>query len=439
MRWTYKKIKDLIEGTEGKGCKLLTTEIEFNEEKIKQNEPSCDVKLEIQCGCEEKNIFNTSVYNFNSCNKRQCNKCSGIIIGEKQTLNFETIKNYIEMESNSGCILLSDKEEYKNYDSKLTIKCKCGNNFSVSYRGFKYGHPKQVCDRCGEKNRSLKQRKSIKTFIAEVYELVGEEYTVLGEYINNHTEILMRHNCVKCNNNEFLMRPTDFLQGIRCPKCRHEILSIKATLSHEEFKNKIYLQRKDEYTLLSKYTGSKKYIKVRHNSKLCGNYEYEVEAGSLLSGCSCPKCFNLKKKGELSSSWKGGITPLHNHLRSLISLWKIESLKSTNYKCLITGISESLEVHHLYSFSHILQETMNILNLPIRTNISEYSDKDLKSIENKCLELHYKHGLGVPLSKNIHALFHHEYGQDGNTTNEDFKEFKERYINGEFDLAQATV
>ena len=439
MRWTYKKIKDLIEGSKGKGCKLLTSEIEFNEEKIKQNKASCDVKLAIQCGCEDENIFNTSIYNFNSCDKRQCNECGKAITREKQSLDYEDVKNYIEIESNSKCILLSEKEQYKNYDSELTIKCECGSKFSTSYRGFKYGHQKQVCDECGRKNKSLKQRKNIKTFIEEVYKLVGEEYTVLGEYINNHTEILMRHNCIKCNNNEFPITPSNFLGGVRCLKCRHEVLSIKLRLSHEEFKNKVYKLRKDEYTLLSEYTGSKNDIKVRHNSELCSNYVYEVQAGSFLSGCSCPKCFNLKKCGELSSSWKGGITPLHNHLRSVISLWKIESLKATNYKCSITGLGGKLEIHHIHSFSDILQETMLSLDLQIKINISEYTLEELKLIEDTCLKLHYKYGLGTPLLKDIHILFHYIYGQDGSTTIQEFEEFRNRYNSGEFNLTQVSV
>ena len=53
-------------------------------------------------------------------------------------------------------------------------------------------------------------------FKKEVFNLVGDEYTVLGDYVNNKVKILMRHNV--CGN-EYTTRPNDFQQGHRCPIC----------------------------------------------------------------------------------------------------------------------------------------------------------------------------------------------------------------------------
>jgi len=54
-------------------------------------------------------------------------------------------------------------------------------------------------------------------FVQEVKEQVGDEYIVLGQYINSGTNILMKH--VECNN-EYYVRPNDFLnKGERCSKC----------------------------------------------------------------------------------------------------------------------------------------------------------------------------------------------------------------------------
>jgi len=39
-----------------------------------------------------------------------------------------------------------------------------------------------------------RKRKTHEEFIQEVYDLVGNEYTVLGKYINATTKILIRHN-----------------------------------------------------------------------------------------------------------------------------------------------------------------------------------------------------------------------------------------------------
>jgi very-short-patch-repair endonuclease len=59
---------------------------------------------------------------------------------------------------------------------------------------------------------------SQQAFIAEVQELVGDEYTVLGEYLGRATPILMRHE--KCGH-EWSIRPGNFVRpyGDRCPAC----------------------------------------------------------------------------------------------------------------------------------------------------------------------------------------------------------------------------
>jgi hypothetical protein len=132
----------------------------------------------------------------------------------------------------------------------------------------------------------------------------------------------------------------------------------------------------------------------------------------------------LKLKKENSPSWKGGITPLHNYLRDKINKWKQDSFKKYNYRCDITGVNKNLIIHHFYNFSDILKETMGSLELPIYEQINKYTDTDieLKLIENKCLELHYKYGLGVCLCKEIHDEFHKIYGKYNNSI-EQYEEF----------------
>ena len=62
----------------------------------------------------------------------------------------------------------------------------------------------------------MSKKKTNEEFKKEVHDLVENEYTVLGEYINNSTKIKIKHN--KCDY-EYEVRPRDFLQGYRCPKC----------------------------------------------------------------------------------------------------------------------------------------------------------------------------------------------------------------------------
>lgn len=106
--------------------------------------------------------------------------------------------------------------------------------------------------------------------------------------------------------------------------------------------------------------------------------------------------------------------------------WKFDSLKEHNFKCFITNTYGFLDVHHLYGFNFILNETLNELFLPIKPIIGDYTKEELDLIEKRCLELHYEYGLGVPLLSNIHKDFHNIYGYGDNTPKQ-FYEFISYY------------
>lgn len=124
------------------------------------------------------------------------------------------------------------------------------------------------------------ERKTQKQFEKEVYDLVGDEYTVLGEYKKSKTKILMKHN--KCGH-EWEVAPNNFIsKRSRCPKC---FGSIKKTT--EIFINEVKNKYKNEYTVIGEYKDSHAKIKMRHN--ICG-YEWEVKPYSFLNNRKCPKC-----------------------------------------------------------------------------------------------------------------------------------------------------
>ena len=76
-------------------------------------------------------------------------------------LSFEQIKSYIESEEGNGCVLLTTEEEfnaiYKNNETKLLIKCKCGENFLKGIHSFKKGQ--KQCKNCGRKSGDGKRKK----------------------------------------------------------------------------------------------------------------------------------------------------------------------------------------------------------------------------------------------------------------------------------------
>lgn len=135
-------------------------------------------------------------------------------------------------------------------------------------------------------------------FLKEVYELVGNEYEFLEEYINGKTKIKVRHNNDSCKNYEYLVRPASFLQGQRCPRCAG-----RAGYTPEEFKEKVYEIFGDEYTLLDEYVNLKGRLRIRHNSESCNYSVKSKEARKILEGNRCRKCMDAD----------GGKTRRKNH------------------------------------------------------------------------------------------------------------------------------
>lgn len=160
------------------------------------------------------------------------------------------------------------------------------------------------------------------------------------------------------------------------------------------------------------------------------NHEFRALYGNLMKSEGCPKCG--LRKGENNANWKGGITPLYNNIRASLISWRLDSYKKYNYKCDITGENlRSNIIHHHHNYCDILQETLSCLNMDVRSNISDYTEQELELIKSKCLELHYKYGLGICLTKELHKEFHKIYGQKNNTIDQyiEFKNNKLKEIN----------
>ena len=140
--------------------------------------------------------------------------------------------------------------------------------------------------------------------------------------------------------------------------------------------------------------------------------------------------YDSKRFGSLNPNYKGGISALYQELRRNLKQWKIDSVENSNYVSLLTG-KRFNDIHHLYSFDNIVKDTLSETRLPLYDDISFYSDEEIKLLVDKCLEIHYRHPLGVCLEERYHAKFHEEFGYGGNTE-EQFYEFLDNYYNGKY-------
>jgi hypothetical protein len=131
----------------------------------------------------------------------RCSKCFGKF--KKTTDEFK--REIYNLEKDEYEIL----GEYKNALKNILFKHnKCEHEFNMRPNSFLNG---QRCPKC-----SKRFRYNTETFKDAIKELVKDEYSVLGKYVNNKIHILMKHNI--CNT-EYNVNPNAFLRGCRCPKC----------------------------------------------------------------------------------------------------------------------------------------------------------------------------------------------------------------------------
>lgn len=137
----------------------------------------------------------------------------------------------------------------------------------------------------------MPKKKTHEQFCKEIYNLVGNEYSILSKYINSCTKLSIIHNTC-----EYIFEtiPNNFLQGNRCPNCRYKNLSEKISKTYEQFLFEIFQLEGDNYSVLENYIGNHIKIKFKHN--ICGHIYKATPNNFLRSGTRCPKCNKGVKK-----------------------------------------------------------------------------------------------------------------------------------------------
>lgn len=156
--------------------------------------------IEYQCSCGEN--YSKDWTNFKksilckTCGREKANESS-----KKYTLEFVSQ-------------VLSDKNfelvgNYVNSGASFTYRCLiCGNTAKTNFGNVLTG---RQCKKCAGM-----KKKTTEEFKEEVFNLVNDEYEVLGEYLTAHEKIKIKHN--KCNH-IYYVSPHLFLMNRRCPKC----------------------------------------------------------------------------------------------------------------------------------------------------------------------------------------------------------------------------
>lgn len=138
------------------------------------------------------------------------------------------------------------------------------------------------------------------------------------------------------------------------------------------------------------------------------------------------RLLNLFRPYEIK---KDGYKNLALFMRARLATWKNEVRELNSYTCCISGCRSDIIVHHCRSFNILFEETIDILNFPIYEKFDMYNDEGLITFVDTFIKLQEYYGEYVCVTKNLHVLFHKEYGY-GNNTMEQWIEFSNKYKNG---------
>lgn len=186
------------------------------------------------------------------------------------------------------------------------------------------------------------------------------------------------------------------------------------------------------------------YVDNRHKVKYyCGKHpEYiqttlpsQIKAGK----GACWYCYIelLKSRvGPKNYSWAGGVSAIADVIRRRLWLSGIYYKQDKNTRCAISGKWGEV-VHHIYPFNRMLKEAFKETGIQAKNTLAEYTNDEIESLVNTMIKLHSRyHPATVFLTKDIHKMFHKEYGVK-RFTPEDYYKFKSDYLAGMYDVKEA--
>jgi hypothetical protein len=182
----------------------------------------------IRCGSEYE-ITPANLLHY----KTDCRRCFLEDSGVKRRMGIEKFTAKFEKIYGKDEYLVLGK--YIDAHTKILIKHKCGTEHEFTPTNFLKGHGCPTC--AGFKRRTQKD------FIKDVYERVGNEYTVLGKFKGVDEKVLVRHNICGL---DMEVRPADFLRrGSGCPSC----ISSSGEKQIASILDEFYCRYQKEYTI----------------------------------------------------------------------------------------------------------------------------------------------------------------------------------------------
>lgn len=382
---------------------------------------------EIKARCEKVGLIYVSHKYVDNGNKRGTIVTAKCECGEILTIDVSTLKRYVEQGKEYHCKDCATKirqekrmqdntDKFKKQCKKVGLtyishfvknskyyviaKCQCGKDIKiggVDLGQYAKNNKTYSCKKCAQAKRGLESRISVEEIVKRC-EAVNLKY-ISHDYINTGEEHMQTVVNVQCQCGEII-------NNVRL-----------SNITEKMKKNEIYICKKCANKKMSEF-----------HIGLHPSEETRKKISENRKGKTC---------GENHPNWKGGLRDIKIHLRNLPSVqqWRKNVYDRENNRCQLTGKKVhggNSDVHHLYGFNMIVLDAHEKQNIKVRPTVGEYSQDELKNIESYVNKWHENTSNGILLCEEVHKLFHSLYGS-GDNTPEQFEEFKERYLNGEFD------
>ena len=422
----------------GTGCpicsrKRVCNKLRLSDEHVRQyieskncqwldgNYTNIESKLLIlfSCGHTQEKTFD--LFKLNN----KCSACGREIGVEKQKTSESEIILYVEK---SDFKFVDFPNGYKNLRSLISYRCSEGH---VTTRRWVIFKKNPRCKMCANNDRVKNSTNSV----AKIQSLIWSKHAkwLSGEYIDDTSILEIEFECGHVMNIPYYAFRDR--KSILCYDCA---LKIRGDLSRRQPEDFIKLVEEKGFVFckfLEDYKGQS--TKFEYICNKCNAINIKSVA-YFVNNQYCSICYKevvrLQHFGSNSVCWKGGHRRLSLFFRNFISGWYLESLKINDYKCVISG-KPAKAVHHSYSFHRIVDNYLLDKGISSKMELNNFSSEELNRMADEFTIYHNSFGLGIPLTKKIHQLFHKIYWTTNNTPSQ-FEEFKQRLSSGDIKLPE---
>lgn len=236
-----------------------------------------------------------------------------------------------------------DKTVYTFSRNDIISTCSLHGDFTINANKHLSG---RGCQKCGEINRSVCQRKSQEQFITESILIHGDRYDYSKVvYIGSQSNVII----ICIIHGEFPQLANNHLCGQGCDKCGKITMAQKQTKSHETFINECIAIHGDKYEYHELYINNrtpiniwckihKKYFKQRPNDHIHGEGQ----------GCyDCGRISMAKLQTKSQELYIEQCNKVHNNFYTYQNLVYITTNKKVNINCPLHGIFPQRASAHL--------------------------------------------------------------------------------------------